>query len=301
MLLTVAILASACVPSTAGRLSPGPTGTAAAPTTAPATASGPTPRPSFVRPTPTPLPSFLAYLVRAGDTLTSIARAHATTALSIAYWNRATYPSLDPESEGYAPDRIRVGWTLVLVPGLALDGGDLPELSATPSVSPTASASSTPAATPGTTTSPSPPIGTASRRIVHGPRSSPTVALTFDMGGRLDPALDILAWLIDHDVAATVFPTGKTGTTTTVGREAVGIVAANPALFDLGNHSWSHPDFRDLTDREIADALEISLEAAKMRLHRARAELRKLLGASCDLYRDERNELACDRKPQGCS
>jgi RNA polymerase sigma-70 factor, ECF subfamily len=56
-------------------------------------------------------------------------------------------------------------------------------------------------------------------------------------------------------------------------------------------------ELRDLRDQEIADALGITLEAAKMRLHRARGELRELLGASCDLYRDERNELACDRKP----
>jgi hypothetical protein len=81
---------------------------------------------------PTPLPAFVAYEVRAGDTLISIARAHATTALSIAYWNRETYPSLDPDSEGYAPNRIRIGWTLVLIPGVTLDGGDLPEPWATP-------------------------------------------------------------------------------------------------------------------------------------------------------------------------
>jgi RNA polymerase sigma-70 factor (ECF subfamily) len=56
-------------------------------------------------------------------------------------------------------------------------------------------------------------------------------------------------------------------------------------------------ELRDLSDQQIADALGITLEAAKMRLHRARGELRKLLGANCDLYRDERNELACDRKP----
>jgi RNA polymerase sigma-70 factor (ECF subfamily) len=56
-------------------------------------------------------------------------------------------------------------------------------------------------------------------------------------------------------------------------------------------------ELRELTDRQVAEALGITLEAAKMRLHRARAELRTLLGASCDLYRDERNELACDRKP----
>jgi RNA polymerase sigma-70 factor (ECF subfamily) len=59
-------------------------------------------------------------------------------------------------------------------------------------------------------------------------------------------------------------------------------------------------ELRDLSDREIADALGITLEAAKMRLHRARRELRKLLEASCSLYRDDRNELACEPKdPSG--
>ncbi len=56
-------------------------------------------------------------------------------------------------------------------------------------------------------------------------------------------------------------------------------------------------ELRDLRDQEIADALGVTLEAAKMRLHRARGELRKLLEGSCDLYRDEDNEFACDRKP----
>jgi RNA polymerase sigma-70 factor, ECF subfamily len=57
-------------------------------------------------------------------------------------------------------------------------------------------------------------------------------------------------------------------------------------------------ELRDLSDREIADALGITLEAAKMRLHRARKELRKLLEGSCALYRDDRNELACEpREP----
>lgn len=57
-------------------------------------------------------------------------------------------------------------------------------------------------------------------------------------------------------------------------------------------------ELRDLSDQEIAEALGISLEAAKMRLHRARAALRALLDSSCDLYRDERNELACEPKPE---
>lgn len=56
-------------------------------------------------------------------------------------------------------------------------------------------------------------------------------------------------------------------------------------------------ELHDLRDQEIAEALGISLEAAKMRLHRARGELRKLFETGCDLYRDEENEFACDRKP----
>jgi spore germination protein YaaH len=80
-----------------------------------------------VRPTPTPLPTFLVYTVRPGDTLTSIARQFGTTARSIAFWNRTTYPSLDPDSPDYAPDTIKAGWNLLLVPDVELDPEDLPE------------------------------------------------------------------------------------------------------------------------------------------------------------------------------
>lgn len=53
----------------------------------------------------------------------------------------------------------------------------------------------------------------------------------------------------------------------------------------------------ELPDREIAEVLGISLEAAKIRLHRARARLRQLLDQGCDLSRDERNELTCEPRP----
>jgi len=122
-----AILVSGCIPGSAGRETPG--AVPAPPTTAatPSPSSGPSTRPSFIRPTPTPLPTFLIYLVRPGDTLTSIARAHGTTPRSIAFWNRARYPSLDPDSPDYAPNRIEVGWELVLIPDVELDPEDLPE------------------------------------------------------------------------------------------------------------------------------------------------------------------------------
>jgi len=83
--------------------------------------SGPPASPSFVPPTPTPAPTFAVYTVARGDNLNSIAKKYATTARSLAFWNRAAYPSLDPEAAGYAPNRLQVGWTLRLVPGLVYD------------------------------------------------------------------------------------------------------------------------------------------------------------------------------------
>lgn len=52
-------------------------------------------------------------------------------------------------------------------------------------------------------------------------------------------------------------------------------------------------DIQGLTNGEIAQVLGCSLEAAKMRLHRARGELRRMMEQRCDLFHDERNVLAC--------
>jgi RNA polymerase sigma-70 factor, ECF subfamily len=49
-------------------------------------------------------------------------------------------------------------------------------------------------------------------------------------------------------------------------------------------------------DEEIAEILEISREAVKIRLHRGRAKLKEALSKKCILYRDERNEFVCDKK-----
>jgi RNA polymerase sigma-70 factor (ECF subfamily) len=65
------------------------------------------------------------------------------------------------------------------------------------------------------------------------------------------------------------------------------------------------PDYRTIiilnelegfSNREIAEILQISLDTAKIRLHRARAQLKKSLESGCDFYLDEGSELACDRK-----
>jgi LysM domain-containing protein len=98
-----------------------PTATPGPGSTAVAGSPGPSPSRTFVRPTPTPQPTPLDYFVKSGDSLNSIADQFRTTARSIAFWNRDRYPSLDPDSPDYAPNRIGVGWTLTIIPGTIYD------------------------------------------------------------------------------------------------------------------------------------------------------------------------------------
>lgn len=246
--LAVTVLALAAIIVVPGLLAPA--GPGATPSTPPGSAE-PSPTatlaaPTFVRPTPSPIPTFTSYVVKAGDTLNSIAREFDTTGRSIAWWNRGTYPSLDPESEGYDPDRLQVGWKLVLIPHAVVDDTNPP----TPSPGPIATV------LPSLGPTPAPSSGAGPATVVsHGPRTKPQIALTFDMGGRLDPAVDIVQWLIDHGVHATLFPTGKSGSQTAQGLQAMQLAATRPDLFDVGNHSWDHPDFRDLTAAQMADQL----------------------------------------------
>ena len=208
--------------------------------------------PTLGYPTPSPAPTFAAYLVQQGDSLTSIARAFRTTARSIAWWNRGTYPSLDPESPGYAPNDIKPGWVLLVLPGVTVDEEHPPSPSPPPPT-PEPSASPRDPATPAPTPTASP--ATSATVVSHGSRTSGRIALTFDMGGRLTPAVDIVTWLIDHGVHATIFPTGKTGSTTTVGKAALALVKGHPDLFDVGNHSWDHPYFTQLSAAQMTQEL----------------------------------------------
>jgi peptidoglycan/xylan/chitin deacetylase (PgdA/CDA1 family) len=259
--IVILLAAVLIVPGLLGGAGLGPTSPAGTPPGAGSQlpSLGPTPAPTFARPTPSPAASFTSYVVRAGDTLNSIARKFATTARSIAWWNRGTYPSLDPESASYDPDRLELGWTLVLLPGVVVDDANPP----TPSPGPTGTPVPLPTATSGAVVTPAPTSAPAAPATVisHGSRTVPEIALTFDMGGRLDPAVDIVQWLIDHNVHATLFPTGKSGTLTPQGLAAIQLAAQHPDLFDVGNHSWDHPDFRDLTAAQMAQQLT-STEAA---------------------------------------
>jgi RNA polymerase sigma-70 factor, ECF subfamily len=55
-------------------------------------------------------------------------------------------------------------------------------------------------------------------------------------------------------------------------------------------------DMIEFNQREVADILGITVENAKVRLHRARKRLKALLEQKCTFESDERNVLVCEPK-----
>jgi peptidoglycan/xylan/chitin deacetylase (PgdA/CDA1 family) len=165
------------------------------------------------------------YTVQAGDSLSSIARDWGTTVAQLQAWNGERYPSLISD-----PDSLQAGWLLLVSGG---PGATTPPV-ATPSPTPPA------------------PVGSGCRAGNRAAAGSPQtfyavpgagdgVALTFDMGGRLVPGVDILHYLIDHKVCATLFPTGAMAQTAE-GQQIMAIVRDHPELFEVGNHTMHHCD-----------------------------------------------------------
>lgn len=77
------------------------------------------------------------------------------------------------------------------------------------------------------------------------------------MGGRVGDALAIIDYLVDRRIHASIFMTGAMAENenTDAGRRVLRIVEAHPELFTLGNHSYTHRDFRDLSAATIRDEL----------------------------------------------
>ena len=157
-----------------------------------------------------------------------------------------------------APRSRLAGLALVVALGLSACG--------TTTVSPSSSTSSTPVASrsadlsesaapsvrpsPSASASSTTGLGcTANNRVAAGgaqtfyaiPGAGPGVAITLDMGGRLDPAIDIMNFLVDNGVCATLFPTGAMGQTP-IGQQVLAIIAAHPGQFEVGNHTMHHCD-----------------------------------------------------------
>jgi peptidoglycan/xylan/chitin deacetylase (PgdA/CDA1 family) len=174
--------------------------------------------PSPTWPSATALPEGTTYLVQGGDSLSSIARAWRTTVAQLQAWNADRHPSLTDD-----PDSLQAGWILIVA--------------------------AEPGATPLPSTTPPAAACLAGNRVAAGspqtfsllPGAANGVALTFDMGGRLDPGVDILNFLIANDVCATIFPTGAMAQTAQ-GQAIMAIIRAHPALFEIGNHTMHHCD-----------------------------------------------------------
>ena len=229
-LLSLLVAISACATPTASPTSSSgespPASGSASPTSSPTTSASPSVRPTAVgspssAPTATPS-SGTTYTVRAGDTLSSIARGYGTTAQQLQAWNAGRYPSLATN-----PNAIQAGWVLVV----SGDPGVTPLPAPTATVPPASSGCS------------------AGNRVAAGsaqtfrtiPSAGPGVALTFDMGGRMDPAVDIMNFLVANDVCATIFATGVMSQTPK-GQEVMAIIRAHPELFEIGNHTMYHCD-----------------------------------------------------------
>jgi len=60
-------------------------------------------------------------------------------------------------------------------------------------------------------------------------------------------------------------------------------------------------DLEGFAHKEIASILDISEENAKVRLHRARKELKKILKEECSFEKDERNVLVCSPRNDSIS
>jgi peptidoglycan-N-acetylglucosamine deacetylase len=249
LLVCLVVAVAACLPDTAGRPGGGGVAGGSQVSAEAPRPTGPTPVPSFARPTPTPIPSFRAYEVVPGDTLISIARTFSTTARSIAYWNRGTYPSLDPEAPEYSPNRIKAGWVLLLIPGAVVDPQTLPDRTP-PAASPKPGATATPVV-PVVTPAP----GAGAIAVRNGDRAATKVALTFDMSDRLDAAPGIVDYLTHNETPASIFAEGEPATTTARGRAVLQSAAERPDLFDVGNFTWDGPVLTDLDGPAIVDQL----------------------------------------------
>lgn len=89
------------------------------------------------------------------------------------------------------------------------------------------------------------------REIWRGVRGRKRIALTFDAGGELGSAFDLLLALRHCDVPATFFVTGQFAKKN---RDWICEVAHSG--YALHNHSWSHPYFTQLSDEKVRQELE---------------------------------------------
>jgi peptidoglycan/xylan/chitin deacetylase (PgdA/CDA1 family) len=219
--LAVIVVMTACAP-TASLTPSGSASASGLPSPSAPPSAGSTGESPSAAPSATAGGSGTTYTVRGGDTLSSIARAWGTTVAQLQAWNAASHPSLVTN-----PNTLEVGWILIV----AGEPGTTPLPTVAPTAVPTPVASGC----------------RAGNRVVAGaqqtfttvPNAGRGVAFTLDMGGRLEPGIDILKLLIASKVCATIFPTGAMAQTTQ-GQLVMAVIRAHPELFEIGNHTMHH-------------------------------------------------------------
>ena len=189
---------------------------------------------------PTPLARFVLLL--------SAAAALALGCSDPAASEAPTAASASPAASASATEPTRATATAAASP--AASASAAPSASASPSTSPAASTPSGTVPPPRPTTTIPLAVPSGAAEIERGTRSRQEVALTIDCGWRFDATADILRILEEEDVVTTWFMMG-------IWAEAhPELTRRIAAKHELATHSWDHPDYRDLTDAQIAADLK---------------------------------------------
>ncbi len=99
-------------------------------------------------------------------------------------------------------------------------------------------------------------LSVSEKEVLWGNRENPYVALTFDADSSPKPLEQILTTLRTKEVSATFFIQGSWADKFP---EAVQAIAQDG--HEIGNHSYSHPDFRELTEQQMVDELRLADES----------------------------------------
>jgi peptidoglycan/xylan/chitin deacetylase (PgdA/CDA1 family) len=186
-------------------------------------------------------------VVKAGDSLVNLGHRFKTTGRSIAYWNRKAYPSLDPDKSTYNPNHLEIGWKLTIYPGVIdNDGNGVADGTPTASLAPPVAPSIPPA--------PSPPADGTGLLVTRGPAGGNDVALTFDLD-TTGTGLDIVTWLVDHNVHASVFVTGQLAGSDPVSAQVLQALGTRPDLFTIGNEANDNVAMTTMSASQVAAEL----------------------------------------------
>lgn len=181
-------------------------------------------------PSSSPSGGVTTYVVQPGDNLYRIGLRFGASVEQLQAWNAERYPALATD-----PSVLQAGWELIVAGAPDATPRPTPTSTSAPSVKPTVPPT-TAGCRAGNRVSPG-----ATETFSRIPTGGKAMAITLDMGGRLDPALDILDYLIANKVCTTIFATGAMAQTAT-GQKILGVVRQHPELFEVGNHTMYHCD-----------------------------------------------------------